>query len=303
MAHNFRTKEETARHNRRVRRQVLGAVLTVLMVVGLFTVVTSSVKSIAGLFDDSKEKAEFEKRLNNLVMLDPLPFGTLEQADPIVLKTAALWASLSTAQENHTLELYDRDPDDMSLYLPAVDVDAAAASLYGPDYKIVHGTLQDDNIVFLYDEVRKAYKIPPTSQGGLYYPKVETMKKHKGILRVTVGYVSSYSTDEFGLPTASDPEKYMDYLFKKQDGKWYLAAIQESETKVEKPVATPQPMMDFSTNAVENPQQILEQQTTESESQNSTETQSEPQMQDQPTSYVESVANSEETNSDSDSDS
>ena len=92
MAHNFRTKEETARHNRRLRRQLLGAVLTVLMVVGLVTVVSAGVQGVAALFDDTEEKEEFAARLNTLVMLDPVPFGTLDQADPQVLKTAAVWA-------------------------------------------------------------------------------------------------------------------------------------------------------------------------------------------------------------------
>lgn len=271
MAHNFRTKEETARNNRRIRRQILGAVLTVLMVVGLFTVVTNGVQGITALFDDTKEKEEFEKRLYNVVTLDPLPFGTLEQADPVILKTAALWSSLTTARETGTLDLYERDPDDMSLYLPAVDVDAAATSLYGPDYKIEHGTLQDDNLTFTYDEQRKAYKIPPTGQGGLYYPKVEELKKQSGILRVTVGYIPSYTTDEFGLPTSSDPEKYMDYLFKKQNGVWYLAGLEESEMKVERPQASTQPIADSGISpGAENPQQILEQQTASGQPEQST---------------------------------
>ena len=271
MAHNFRTKEETARNNRRIRRQILGAVLTVLMVVGLFTVVTNGVQGITALFDDTKEKEEFEKRLYNVVTLDPLPFGTLEQADPVILKTAALWSSLTTARETGTLDLYERDPDDMSLYLPAVDVDAAAASLYGPDYNIEHGTLQDDNLTFTYDEHRKAYKIPPTGQGGLYYPKVEELKKQSGILRVTVGYIPSYTTDEFGLPTSSDPEKYMDYLFKKQNGVWYLAGLEESEMKVERPQASTQPIADSGISpGAENPQQILEQQTASGQPEQST---------------------------------
>ena len=47
MAHNFRTKEETARHNRRLRRQALGVVLSVLVVVGLVTVVAASSRAVA----------------------------------------------------------------------------------------------------------------------------------------------------------------------------------------------------------------------------------------------------------------
>lgn len=232
MAHNFRTKEETARHNRRLRRQALGVVLSVLVVVGLVTVVAASSRAVAALFDNTKQKEAFASRLNTLVMLDPLPFGTLDQANPDTLKTAALWAGITAARENGTLDLYERDPDDMSLYMPEVDVDAAAAALYGPDYKLQHGTFSNDGLEFVYMPDKKAYKIPVTSQSGLYYPEVESMKTQHGVLRVTVGYLSAYSLDEFGLPTSSTPEKYMDYLFQKKDGVWYLSALEESQMKV-----------------------------------------------------------------------
>lgn len=260
MAHNFRTKEETARHNRRLRRQLLGVVLTLLMAVGLVTVVSAGVQGVAALFDDTEEKQEFAERLNTLVMLDPVPFGTLDQADPEVLKTAAVWASLATAKENGSLELYEHDPDDMSPYLPAVDVDAAAAALYGPDYKIQHGTLQDDNLTFYYDETRKAYKIPVTGQSGMYYPVVEKLQKRNGILRVTVGYMPTYTTDEFGLPTSSEPEKYMDYLFEKKDGEWYLAGLEESEMKASASSSSA-PASAPTGTAGDSPQQLLQQQT------------------------------------------
>lgn len=260
MAHNFRTKEETARHNRRLRRQLLGVVLTLLMAVGLVTVVSAGVQGVAALFDDTEEKQEFAERLNTLVMLDPVPFGTLDQADPEVLKTAAVWASLATAKENGSLELYEHDPDDMSPYLPAVDVDAAAAALYGPDYKIQHGTLQDDNLTFYYDETRKAYKIPVTGQSGMYYPVVEKLQKRNGILRVTVGYMPTYTTDEFGLPTSSEPEKYMDYLFEKKNGEWYLAGLEESEMKASASSSSA-PASAPTGTAGDSPQQLLQQQT------------------------------------------
>ena len=260
MAHNFRTKEETARHNRRLRRQLLGAVLTVLMVVGLVTVVSAGVQGVAALFDDTEEKEEFAARLNTLVMLDPVPFGTLDQADPQVLKTAAVWASLATAKENGSLDLYEHDPDDMSPYMPAVDVDAAAAALYSHDYKIQHGTLQDDNLTFYYDETRKAYKIPVTGQSGMYYPVVEKLQTRNGILRVTVGYMPTYTTDEFGLPTSSEPEKYMDYLFEKKNGEWYLAGLEESEMKAAASSSSA-PASAAAGPAGESHQQLLQQQT------------------------------------------
>ena len=75
---------EKARHalrRRRRLRQVLGAVVCVLVVIGLASVISGGVRLTASLFDDTEEKEEFELRLQTLVSLDPEPFDSLESAN------------------------------------------------------------------------------------------------------------------------------------------------------------------------------------------------------------------------------
>ena len=71
---NEAEKKRHALRRRRRLRQILGAVVCVLVLIGLSSVISSGVRLAAQLFDDTKEREEFEQRLQTLVSLDPEPF-------------------------------------------------------------------------------------------------------------------------------------------------------------------------------------------------------------------------------------
>ena len=84
---------------------------------------------------------------------------------------------------------------------------------------------------------------------GSYRATVTKLFKKGGLLHVTVGYIPTQNADDSILVTNSDtPTKYMDYLFSRQSGSWYLTGLTESETKPEQPAASaasqPAPMAD-----------------------------------------------------------
>ena len=78
--------------------------------------------------------------------------------------------------------------------------------------------------------------------------------KKDGRLHVTVGYIPTASTDDSIINPSSDtPTKYMDYLFERQSGSWYLTGLTESETKAESTDSTsaanqPVPMAESDVN-------------------------------------------------------
>ena len=232
---NIITKEEHERNRRRRMRQMLGAGLFVLILIGAFNVFAFAVNGVASLFDDSDRKLEYEQRLQTLVMFDPLPFASLDQMDDStarLIKESAIWSAMYSAQRAGGLDHYERDPDTEALMMSAVEVDAAVAALYGPDYKITHGSFEGVDMNYQYVEDKQAYLIPVTGQMGLYTPKVESLKKKDGKLYVTVGYIPTAAvTGDYSLTTPSDPTKYMDYVFEKKDKEYYLVALQTSELK------------------------------------------------------------------------
>ena len=246
----YMTPEEHARLHRRRARQALGLLIAVLALVGVVTVVRAGVKGVATLFDDTQQKAEYEDRLEGLVLFDPLPFNGIENIDDLTLREAAVWGCVYSIQETQGgFDNYNTDPDTEQLLLPSVDVDAYLAKLVGPSFKMTHKSFEMDDMTVEFDETTQCYKIPVTGSVGIYRATVTRLFKKDGLLHVTVGYIPTQSADDSILNAASDtPTKYMDYLFSRQSGSWYLTGLTDSETKPESTAssvaAEPMPLAD-----------------------------------------------------------
>ena len=244
----YMTPEEHARLHRRRARQALGLLIAVLALVGIVTVVRAGVKGVATLFDDTQQKAEYEDRLEGLVLFDPLPFDGIENINDLTLREAAVWGCVYSIQETQgSFDNYNTDPDTEQLLLPSVDVDAYLAKLVGPSFKLTHKSFEMDDMTIEFDETTQCYKIPVTGSVGIFRATVTRLFKKDGLLHVTVGYIPTQSSDDSILNNLSDtPTKYMDYLFSRQSGSWYLTGLTESETKPESTAssaaAQPEPM-------------------------------------------------------------
>ena len=243
------TPEEHARLQRRRGRQALGLLITILVLVGFVTVLRAGVGLVANLFDDTAQKQEYEDKLEGLVLFDPMPFDGIENIDDLTLREAAVWGCIYNIQETQGgFDNYNTDPDTEQLLLPSVEVDAYLARLVGPSFKLTHRSFEMEDMTIEFDESSQCYKIPVTGTVGYYRAVVTRLFKRSGQLHVTVGYIPTSSTDDSIINQSSDtPTKYMDYLFERQSGSWYLTGLTESETKPDSTASTeaasqPQPM-------------------------------------------------------------
>ena len=249
MTKHYITPEEHARLQRRRGRQALGLLISILVLVGFVTVLRVGIGLVANLFDDTAQKQEYEDRLEGLVLFDPMPFEGIENIDDLTLREAAVWGCIYNIQETQgNLDNYNTDPDTEQLLLPSVEVDAYLARLVGPSFKLTHRSFEMEDMTIEFDESSQCYKIPVTGTVGYYRAVVTRLFKRSGQLHVTVGYIPTSSTDDSIINQSSDtPTKYMDYLFERQSGSWYLTGLTESETKPDSTASTeaasqPQPM-------------------------------------------------------------
>ena len=249
MTKHYITPEEHARLQRRRGRQALGLLITILVLVGFVTVLRAGVGLVANLFDDTAQKQEYEDKLEGLVLFDPMPFDGIENIDDLTLREAAVWGCIYNIQETQGgFDNYNTDPDTEQLLLPSVEVDAYLARLVGPSFKLTHRSFEMEDMTIEFDESSQCYKIPVTGTVGYYHAVVTKLFKRSGQLHVTVGYIPTSSTDDSIINQSSDtPTKYMDYLFERQSGSWYLTGLTESETKPDSTAGTeaasqPQPM-------------------------------------------------------------
>lgn len=249
MTKHYITPEEHARLQRRRGRQALGLLITILVLVGFVTVLRAGVGLVANLFDDTAQKQEYEDKLEGLVLFDPMPFDGIENIDDLTMREAAVWGCIYNIQETQGgFDNYNTDPDTEQLLLPSVEVDAYLARLVGPSFKLTHRSFEMEDMTIEFDESSQCYKIPVTGTVGYYRAVVTKLFKRSGQLHVTVGYIPTSSTDDSIINQSSDtPTKYMDYLFERQSGSWYLTGLTESETKPDSTASTeaasqPQPM-------------------------------------------------------------
>ena len=238
---HYITPEEHARMQRRRGRQALGLLVAILVIVGFVTVLRAGVGAVANLFDDTAQKQEYEDKLEGLVLFDPMPFDGIENIDDLTLREAAVWGCIYSIQETQGgFDNYNTDPDTEQLLLPSLDVDAYLAKLLGPGFKLTHRSFEMEDMTIEFDDATQCYKIPVTGTVGYYRAVVTKLFKHSGKLHVTVGYIPTTSTDDSIINVSSDtPTKYMDYLFERQSGSWYLTGLTESETKAESTESTP----------------------------------------------------------------
>ena len=249
MTKHYITPEEHARLQRRRGRQALGLLITILVLVGFVTVLRAGVGLVANLFDDTAQKQEYEDKLEGLVLFDPMPFDGIENIDDLTLREAAVWGCIYNIQETQGgFDNYNTDPDTEQLLLPSVEVDAYLVRLVGPSFKLTHRSFEMEDMTIEFDESSQCYRIPVTGTVGYYRAVVTKLFKRSGQLHVTVGYIPTSSTDDSIINQSSDtPTKYMDYLFQRQSGSWYLTGLTESETKPDSTAGTeaasqPQPM-------------------------------------------------------------
>ena len=212
-------------YSKRKRRVAIGAVMCVLMFVGVFSIVFSGVKFATKLLDNTAEKDRYNALLATLVVADPLPFEAPDQADQTLLLSSSVWAAVM----NEDMEQYEKD-DFGQTFLPAVEVDRYFTKVFGTQYTLTHHSFSEQEIEFTYDEEKQAYIVPITSFPTGFTPQVEKIKKGSGEKIVTVGYISP--STNWNDDANSGISKYVDYIFQKQGNEYYLVAIRESEMQV-----------------------------------------------------------------------
>ena len=222
----YSTDGEKAKNKVRNRRIITGGIFCFFALLGVLSLVSGIFSTGVKILDNEGKKREYNSLLAPLVMYDPLPFETPDQADQKVLLASSVWAAIM----NEDMTMYETDEYGQPL-LPAIDVDKYFARIFGTQISLAHGTFSDQDVEFVFNEEKQAYAIPATNFPTGFAPQVEKIKTSFTEKTVTVGYLSpSQSWADTGSGTLS---KYMDYIFEKQDGQFALVAVRESNMEVE----------------------------------------------------------------------
>ena len=119
-------------------------------------------------------------------------------------------------------------------------MDAYLAKLLGPGFKLTHRSFEMEDMTIEFDDATQCYKIPGHRHGGLLPRCRHQAVQAQRQAACDRGLYSHHQHGRQHLNVSSDtPTKYMDYLFERQSGSWYLTGLTESETKAESTESTP----------------------------------------------------------------
>ena len=223
----LREMQEEVRFRRHKYVAPVGIVFLLLAAVGLVTVCVFCVRFTQRLLDNSAEKARFEQVITPVLMLDPVPFGSAADADPLFLLQSSLWSALLGDKR----ESYQANEDSLGrIPVPASDVDVAAARLYG-DVKLEHQSFTVNYVDnYVYDEDTKTYYVQVTGQVGLYTPNVEEIVKKGNQYTLLVGYVPPidvWRQCAAGKTERPQSDKWMYYDLERVGDHYQILAIRD----------------------------------------------------------------------------
>ncbi|MEG2144297.1 MAG: hypothetical protein RRY40_03090 [Oscillospiraceae bacterium] len=203
----------------------LGRLCLVLAVVGLVSIIILFKNYTLSLVENRDEMTKYEHFILPVVMMDPVPFDSIQTADGQFIKQAAMWSTLLGDDRDK----YAYDENGM-LLVPATDLDVSAHKLFGEQASITHETFDDYEATYLFDPDIAAYRVPTVAKVS-YSPYVESIDKtipDKLVLKV--GYVAPgnvFTTKAEDKKEGIKPDKYMFYdLVKTKDG-MYISAIRD----------------------------------------------------------------------------
>ncbi len=261
---------ENINKRRRPIAAVLGFLILVFTVIGLFSTVIWGVKLTARILDNTSQKQEFERIIYPVLMFDPVPFEDIAAADENLLLNASMWAVLLNTDESSF------DTNDIGFMLiPSIDLDVWCKKMFGSTVTLNHHTIEGEGYSFYYDEAAKEYQVPLGTQIVHYTPEVDSISKKGSVYTLKVNYISPSAITETVF-TGEDPvpDKTMTYTLTKIDGKYILTSIGYANGDNVGNVSW-EPTVSFDTPSEETSSEVQSDVTSDSTSDTSTETQSE----------------------------
>jgi len=206
----------------------IGGAFLVLAFVGLVTLIVTSIALTGRILDNRGDKELLENIIRPVLMWDPPPFENPADVNPVQMLHFSMWAALMNSEypfnENHEMEV------------PASDLDAAAARLFGPGaVTLRHRSFGDYDLSYYFDPARRVYLVPVAGQLFLYTPRVVSIERSGDFFNVRVGYVPPagvFTANLQGALGEPEPDKYMIYVMRRTGNTYQIVALRDDPATI-----------------------------------------------------------------------
>ncbi len=207
----------------------LGLAIIIFAIVGVIFAVSSGIKAVKDLTDNSEKKLEYETMLIPVVMYDPDMFDDVSSANINQLTICAVWSIIK--DEDIYPGKYETD-DQGNIMIPAEDVEEEFTKLFGTDVIPTHIGVKGNFDEFSFNEQSRCYLVTSAGTVPIYTPKVTAIDKTSNTIVLTVGYLAAeaWAQDSAGNFIQPEPSKYVNVTLRENDNGYYISAMQATDT-------------------------------------------------------------------------
>ena len=196
---------------------ILGAVFSVLAVIGLVTVIAGGVGLIKRFTSGEEKKDGFTELVYPAVIMDIEAFDSPDELTSNQIITAAIW---SIVMSEERVSKYSVSPGTDTIFIPYMDVEARAVEMFGENHpEFNHCTVGPLESKFVYSDGAYNVKLNPIT--FTYSPEIRSIVKSGNKYTLTVDYIdelpfwmekSVAKTVEFSLTEKGDGSYTIDSM-------------------------------------------------------------------------------------------
>lgn len=202
---------------------VFAIFIIIMSVIGMISTVRFISGQIESLADQTALKNEIALFIYPVVTVDPPAFASAGEIPESVVIESAIWKIVLTGDTANYEKLYNT-----YMYVPAVDVEFAARTLFGSEASIVHQTVGSTGNAFSYDGERNTYTVPITPRYTAYSPMITSISNVGELYTVRVDYLPPTALAIEGVRLDSSTTKTMEFTLSKSKNSMTIHSLRNT---------------------------------------------------------------------------
>lgn len=208
-----------AQRRRKRLYTLLGGCCALIMLVGLYTVLTHAWHTASGFVSNDRQKQKFADYIEPLVIMDIEDFSSTTELDGSQVLTAAIWDFIMHGD----FSKYDQTMDVVTV--PAIDIDKHVTKLFGSGLTYTHQTIGIGSIRFYYSDDIKSYNIPVSPAFFSYKPEIETITKQDTTYTLRVRYCADTPAWQQQDAIMLESEKIVEYVVTEGNNQYQILSV------------------------------------------------------------------------------
>lgn len=206
---------------------IIGIFVIAMSIIGIISTVNFVKDTVYNIVDQRSLKNEIALFIYPAVAADIPTFETIEKLYPSSVLNAAIWKIILFEDTSK----YSKNGSYITV--PETDVEAAARSLFGTGFDIVHATTGAGDVTFTYNADAKCYTVLENPSFDYFSPVVTELSNVGETYTVRVDYMPPTAISIEDFEYENEPAKTLIFTISKNGTKSTIRSLAYAEVKIE----------------------------------------------------------------------